>query len=285
MTSDRRNSVSEDEARDLWRRATEIQQAAERDRSRESAPAPPQPGELPLDQVVKVAEEVGIDRDHVLLALAERRLPDAAELNRSRPRSLWARVLLEEPDGIEASSLVQAPPEAVVAALAKIADRDTFALDLEDRIGDEPAEHIVLVYRKRSSSLLGTPGFHGSMQASDARAVLATIHPEGGGTRLRLRFPLYERRMNLALSGGAGGLFGTGGTAGGLAIGEALVALVGAPPALAVAPAAAGALAGGALGVWAFRRLQRWGYGEGRTALERLARAVTVEAESSALGR
>src|SRR5690606_23432999 len=111
---------------------------------------------------------------------------------------------------------------------------------------------------------------------------LVTARPEGEATRLRLFAPLFRRELNLAVSGGFTGAAAAGGSAGGAAAGGAIAGWLGVGSAALVAgPAVVGALLGGALGLAGYRRLYRWSWRKGETALQRLLRAVTQEAGSS----
>jgi len=276
--SDRQPIIADEEARAIWKRAGELQLGAE------SSVADPQGPSLDVDagyslaEVVEAAEEAGIDAQSVFLALAERRLPEAAEVHRERwaARSFHALVRGRE-QAIEAERRFNAPPDRVVQAFRAVVSQPAFELILEDRVGPDPLENGVMVFRIPDS--LQT--FHGEMKLADTRIVLLTARAERGGTLLRLRLPRFEQGLNLVLTGGLAGLFGTGGGYGGATLGGILAGTLGTASVVAMAaPAAAGALVGGALGVTGFRAVDRWGGRKGRTALGRLLQTVALEVES-----
>ena len=102
--------ISEEEARALWRRATELQHSAESREHREDRMLPePEPGALSVDEVVGAAREAGISGEHLLVAFAERRLVDAEEIEPDRRSARWLRALVEEADAVE---VADAPPYA-----------------------------------------------------------------------------------------------------------------------------------------------------------------------------
>lgn len=271
--------LPESEARSLWRRAIEIQAAAERgERGPRRLPAAVADG-FSVEEVIDAARGAGVEPQHIYLALAERALPDAELIRRDRWTARWARALLRGEDAIEISQLFDAPPERVAAAFAAIAATPEFKLELEDRVGPNPPYDGVLVYRVGRPSGWGEAAqFHGGMFAADARVLLVTATSEGAHTRLRLRLPVYEHGVNLSMTGVLTGVLGAAGGAGGTAAGTALAGAIGSTALpLTALPAAAGVLAGGALGVAAFRRVVRWGRRKGEFQLRRLLKAVALE--------
>lgn len=285
MTDDRR--ISDEEARDIWRRATRLQGAAERADMRdqlapgEDTSAVHDPSALPAAQVVDAAVEAGISADHVLLALAERRLADWEAIRPERWTTRWLRRLVGHADAVELSRFVDASPSRVLAAIERVTGEGEFELTAEDSHGEDPAQGVALVLRNAPPSTgTGPSAFHFALDIADGRAVIATIRAEGEGTRLRLRVPLYRRGLNLTLAGGSAGLAGGGGAAGGVAVGDAAAGLLGAASlAGAWSGAALGLLLGGGVGVWGYRKLYAWGVAKGETALRRLASAIAAEAE------
>ncbi|MFW6085325.1 MAG: hypothetical protein ACODAA_08935 [Gemmatimonadota bacterium] len=286
MTDDRR--VSDEEAREIWRRAVRLQGAAERAEARdelpssENAPGAHDPSALPVEQVVGAAKEAGISADHVLLALAERRLVDWEAIRPERWTTRWLRRLVGHADAVEVSRFVRASPVRVLDAVDGVTAAGEFELAAEGRYGEDPAQGIALVFRNAPPSTgSGPSGFHLALDVADARALIATIRAEGEGTRLRLRAPLYRRGLNLALAGGSAGLTGGGGAAGGVAAGEAAAGLLGAASLAGVwSGAALGLILGGGVGVWGYRKLYSWGVGKGDAAVRRLASAIAMAAES-----
>lgn len=275
------DGIADEDARALWRRAAELQRSAQDREERDDRPLlEPERGTRTADEVLGAAREAGISGEHLLVAWAERRLVDADEIEADRWSSRWLRALLGGDDAVELDRRVDAPPDRVRDAVAEVVSSDAFRMRLEDRLGDPEEGAEVLVYRSdppRPS--FWAPAFHTTLDLADGRVVVVALRPEGEGTRLRLRAPLYRRGLNLALTGGSAGVLGAGGGVGGVAAGEAVAALIGASSVVPLAaPAVVGAVAGGGLGVWAFRKVYRWGRRKGERALERLGRAVVAEA-------
>lgn len=271
------------EAHALWRRAIEIQAAAEQGASpARRLPAATAAG-LSLDDVVEIARGAGVDPSYVYLALAERALPEAESFDRDRRAARWARTLVRTGDVLETSQLIDAPPERVAAAFAAVVAKPAFELQLEDRVGPNPPYDGVLVYRIGQRAWRGSP-FHDGMYLADLRIMLVTLRAEGDGTRLHLRLPYFAHGTNLSLTGILAGGLGAAGGYGGAVAGTALAAVLGtAALPLIAAPAAVGVLAGGALGVAGFRGVVRWGRRKGETELRRLLKVVALEASTHPL--
>jgi hypothetical protein len=229
---------------------------------------------LSLEQVSAAAEGAGISADYVRLAHAELRLPDAAEIAPGRRSVRWARRLLDRAGAIEEGRSFAAPPARVLEAVRVVFTQPPFELVPEDSVGSDPLRDGVLVFRLGSKS---STQFHDDMNWADCRVVLAVIRPEGEGTRLTLRVPLFRRGINVALTSA----FSAGGAWGGGAIGTAAAALVAAPAALLVLPVIAGAVAGGAFGFGTYRGIYRWATGGGEAAVRRLLQAVALHVQSA----
>jgi hypothetical protein len=233
---------------------------------------------LSLEQVSAAAEGAGIDPDFVRFALAERRLPDAENLRRERGRVRWVqRFLAHKADAIDVATIIHATPQRVLESVRSVFPKPPFELMLEDNLGDDPIKDGVLVYRLQESE--SESSFQSDMDIADARVLLVTIRPEGEVTRLRMRVPLFRPGINLALGTGTAGLAGAGGAWGGTTVGGALGGLIGVAAAGLVVPVM-GALVGTVAGVAIYRRFFRWAIRTGESALQRLTRAVTVEAEA-----
>src|SRR5690606_30893901 len=115
---------------------------------------------------------------------------------------------------------------------------------------------------------------HWKLDFADGRTLLVTVRPEDAGTRLRIRAPLYRRGLNLALSGGAAGVFAGGSGAAGAAIGQGIAGVLG--MAATVAAAGVGALAaaaGAGVGIRAYRSMYGWSRRQGELAVQQLHRA------------
>jgi hypothetical protein len=278
---DRPKRITDAEAADLLRRATELQARAEA-RGHALAPVAEEEDEegFALEQVAAAAESAGIAPGFVSLALAEGRLPDAGELQPSRWTVRWARRLIDENGAIEASRLLPAPPERVFDAVRAVFPAAPFQLLLEDSVGEDPLHDGVMVYRVGSAT--GSE-FASNLNWADVRVVLATLRAEGEGTRLSLRAPLFRRGVNLAVNG----VLGVLGAWGGMFAGGAVAGLIAAGPGLVLVPVLAGMAAGGAGGLGLFRGVYRSARDGGEAALQRLLQAVSLHlhpAASPAIG-
>lgn len=246
------------------------------------------PGDLTVGQALDVGHEVGIAPDSILLGMAEERLPDAGDRRLREDSPLWQRALVEIRDALEVSVRLPLAPDAALSLVDDVMDRDAYQMTLEDRIADGERGASVSVFRRMHGKLFEHSSLHSALELSDGRVLAVAITPDlHGGSRLRLRIPLYERNTNLMLGsvtgigGGVGGL-GLGASGGGAVAGSVLAGSAGILPVLAVAiPAVAGAYLGLGVGLLAFRRLQKWGFKQGETALRQLARFLETEAARS----
>ncbi len=272
--------IDDDEAKRLWQRAAELQEDAERAAASHQLAPQPDGTELSLARVAQVAEEVGIHPDHVLVAMAERQLPDAHEIRRERWTARWLRGTVSPVDAIEASRLVRRDPGATLAALRTVAALPTFGLLLENTVGvaDDLADR-VLVYRLQGAG----SQFANTLYWSDVRVLLVTLRGTREGTQVRVRAPLFRRGVNLGVAGAAATVGGLGGSGAGWAAATFAAGVLGvaAGPALLI-PAGLGALAGGALGLGGFRSFYGSFVRQGRGAIETLLTTLAVEAEQEA---
>lgn len=266
--------LTDEQARALWRRAAELQAAAERASSQQKALQPVDQGELSIEQVTAAAEGAGIDPEFVRIAVAERGLPDADALRHDDWRGRWLQRLMREPHVIEEERVIQATPAAVLSAFRSVAAAPSYQLMPERVVGEDPARDAVLVYR-----ITKTDSFGSTLDFADARVLLVTIRPHERGAVLRLRVPLFRRGVNLFMTGLFATIFGGGGA--GLAGG--IAGTLGATALAFAAPVAAGVAAGGAVGVVAFRGIYRAVDRSARGVLRQLLNAVAVEAEGTSL--
>jgi hypothetical protein len=279
--------VSAPDHRTVWQRATELDRQARGPHPEEArSPSPEEGRDLSVPELLDVAREVGISPDSVLITLAQDRLADGGDLRPRETTPLWHLALVETVDALEVSLRLAQEPGSVLSLLDRVLGRPTYRMELEDRIQVDPSEASVSVFRaSESGGFFGGSSLHGAMEVADGRVLIVSVVAEpGGGSRLRIRMPAYERGTNLVLSAGAGGLAGVGGTSAGAALGEMAVgALLGGatgllPIAAVVGPAVLGAYMGVGLGILGFRRLQKWGFRRGQIALNRLARVLEMEA-------
>ena len=274
--TDRDPRILEDEARELWRRAAELQAAAEQARS-EHAVSVQDTSALSLEQVSAAAEGAGIDPDYVRIALAERRLPDINDIDRTKIPVL-RRLLDYEVEAVEVSRWIPATAERAVAAVREVAPSDTYGLTLESTLGKDPSVDGVMVYRINDAKTNST--FHSDTNWADMRVLLITVRPEADGSRIRIRAPLFRRNTNVAITGSFAAFNGFWGFKVGGGIGGSLAALLGVSSAAAVlGPAVAGALVGGGIGVGAYRYIYKWVTRGGESALNRLLQSIAMKAE------
>jgi len=275
--SEKTPKFSDQEARELWRRAVELQADAESTAPRSRALQSGAEAGFSLEQVLEAAESAGIGADFVQMAIAERRLPEADQLCPGRRTARWHHTLLRDDHAIEVSRLIDAPPERTLAAFRDVVAKPAFHLVPEDRVGPDPPLQGVLVYRIDGSQSISS-SFHGAMTVADARVVLVTARVDERGTLLLLRVPKFDHAINLTLTSGLVGGLGVGGGYGGTAVGSALAAAMGtASIALVAAPVALGALVGAGLGLGGCRGVYRWGRRKGEEALRRLLQTVALE--------
>lgn len=269
--------ISDDEARALWERALELQEAAERTVETKRLTAGGGGG-LALEHVAQAAEGAGINPDFVLLALAERRLPDAADIRRDDWRARWLRRAVSEIDAIEATRRIRATAERVTEVLHEVAVRPDFGLAPESADGyGEGLTERVLVYRRREPRM---NRFGGGMEAADARVVLFTVRATPDGCLLRARAPMYRRGLNLGLAAGVAGMLGAFGSWSAWSAGAAVAVGLGGA-ALAV-PAGIGALVGGAVGLSGYRAFYERMARHGEIVLNEFVDVVTAESEGRA---
>jgi len=271
--------ISDEEARRLWQRAVELQEESERSAAARSLASNVDETRLSLAHVLQAAEGAGIPQEFVLTAMAERLLPDAAEIRRDRLRARWLRGAVSTTDAIEASKLIRAPLSAVVAAVQTVASQPAFNMLLENVVGgEEPLQGRVLVCRLQG----GTSQFNHVLNLADVRVLLVAVRSVQDGTSLRVRAPLFRRGINLGVAGITATLGGVGGSWSGYTLAAlAAGALGGAAGSLLLIPAGLGALAGGALGLGGFRALYQKLVNDGSGAIGTFLTSVALEAESS----
>ncbi len=192
-------------------------------------------------------------------------------LTRKEARDLWARATeLElrearlEGEGLLPSGSTMPPHRSTlddeslpVEAVLEVADE--VGLTLQDRLGDDAFKPKLRTYRDLGS------GEGGSVTLSGVSAGFVGL---GGGV------------AGLELGGAAAGVVGLASASGAAPGPVGLLAL-----AVMTGPTLAGAAVGVGAGFWGFRRFQRWGFEKGQTALERVTRAIALEAEATPIPR
>jgi hypothetical protein len=272
--------ISEEEAKQVWNRAFELQSAADDTRARQltALTEAGQPEGYDARQVRDAAAEVGIAPEYVALALAER---VDASVGPVGGVDRWAeRLSGAEPRSLGVSRRFDFPIDAVYAAI-----RAVFAghhLTMIDSDG-EPLDGGLLVYAFRERATEASDRLAREL-ITDARFEelrLRLLPIDSGSCVATLSAPLTAaRRANLGLGAAltaGGGLFG-GWVLG--AIGAAMVL----PTSLGVGAAMAsiggamllGAGAGSSLGVVSARAAHRSRQRRGTAALERLLQDVGI---------
>lgn len=251
---------SDDQAARIWRRAAELQAArrlpAPAEHEGEGERAGAEAGRLTPDEIVAIGAEAGIDPEFVAAALTEAEFaPPAAE----------------GATGLGTRRRIDAPPEQAQAALQAVAERAPFALRLVDI---RPAGEARVLVFDVAAEWGGTLNAGSLAAGPNVTALHALLRPgdQPGTTELVLHAPANPtlprsvRRHDL-------GFGGFGGALGGL-VGGGIAAELAVAGAMLVAPAVAGALAVGVVGVWGMRAAQRWARRKDAATLEKLADEV-----------
>jgi hypothetical protein len=285
-------SLSEQEATRLWKRAAELQaDAARRAEARAAGGAQGLDGGAPpsrggdgyaLVHVRAAALEAGIGEEFVETALAELRAGRVAAQASAARGGAISRWILGNPDeAVVASRDVLAAPAAVLTAMEAIFPHEPYRLTLRDRTGD-PADGGVLLFDIQGASYTGAAekGFTGEASFADLRQVVVTLSRRTGDpavTTVTLTAPVaWARRINAVLVGGLALVGGGLGSAASAGLAGALGFL--GPVGFGIVAVAGGvAAASGSLKV--FQGLHRYGLGRGRRALEGLLAEVAARAE------
>lgn len=299
--------LSENEANLVWRRAAQLQaEAAARleSRTREQAAlartdardngARAPSGGFRVTAVQAAAEEAGISRQFVSLALAELRADDGAGqgmvVRAAEPSKLVRVTLGPTPRAISVSRIFDYSPRRVLAAMGAALQRSPAGLRLRETIGGHALHGGVLVFDimgMEGSTMDGTGISYGSfiwswtryqLWVKSLRAQLAPVGGDSSRCEVTLTIEPPEGRTGALWEsfgfGAGGGL--TGGFVGAILAKKAiLVALLGLPAAI---PLLAGGVVIGALGnrllyQYALREARE----EMRKALDEIGREFTRE--------
>lgn len=269
--------VTEEQARELWRRAAQLQaEAADRRDARIrrlAADADASDSVMHVSDVETAAAEAGIPAEFMRLARAETIGRGSAPMS-PRWEALTTRLLGNDQRFLEVSRIIEASPRQLLEAIGRAFPANPYYLNLLDTLGD-PVAGGVLIFEVTRSSGLGYTSFTWEMALADIRHILVVIRPFEGepvacdvvlGANLN-----YSRRLNFGvgstLTGAVGLAGGTAGTVAGVALG------IGALTALTALAGAAGSFG---LATLAYRKMFRWSVGRGRKAIEELLRAIDV---------
>ena len=282
-------SLSEGEAAALWRRAAQLQaDALQRLEAARDLRTRPFSGDgYPLVDVVAAAQEAGISRQYVAMALAERPRDGAAPMVTSGVDETQARRFLgTDQRSLAESCIVPAPPARALRALGTVLTRAPYELALRETVGAHPLDGGVIVF-DLPGPVVGAGGgsatrlnlyWMGTHQQLEARQVQVTLRALTGDparTELTMTCDLRPgvRRNVRASQWVAGVLGGIGSTLTGavLAKGAAAAVSVG-----VLGPAAgAGVVLAGASLAW-----YRWLYpaviGKARAEMQRALQSVAA---------
>lgn len=299
--------VNEAQASAIWRRAAQLQadqlhrmearrDLLPRERGVTAANAPAAASDVSissgyrLSDVMEAAEEAGISRQYVAMALAE--LPQngladtqAAEMGVSEQQA--TRFLGTGERSLGVSVTVAAPPARVLRALGTVLQQQPYALRLRETVGAHPLDGGIVVFdlpeinwMVATGTLGGTLHWMGTrhqLEATQVQVTLRALPGAPGRTEVTMLCDLRPGvRRNVKWAKGLSALFGAGGAVGAGAMGLAAFAI----PALAVLPAAAaGAAVAGGTVAW-YRWLYRSTLGKARNEMRHALEAVAAVVQS-----
>lgn len=229
--------VTQEEASRVWRRAIELQrEATRRLEAHDRLPAhvaegTPADEHFTLDEVRVAAEEVGIEAEHLRLALAELKAQRAglAPPARDAIDRLAARFLGGPPAALDVNKVIRAPVHDVYDAMQRVFPAPPFRLRLREFHGSDPLDDGILVF-----DVLPTPGGERTYGAEVLMAegrlnrLYVTLRPlreAEGASRVSIRAPVVADHEgpfwigSMATGAAAGGGAALGGaSAGGFGI-------------------------------------------------------------------
>jgi hypothetical protein len=259
MNGERPVYLSEEEAERLWKRAAELQvresrKVEERSRDLRAPPGPsgfPAGSNLPLNEVLFAAREVGIGEAHLEAAVAEL-LEERAQGGAPAPdliERIAARFFGSPPPALEATAVLESSPREVYHILQLLLPSEPYCLRLRWMLGEDPLRDGVLVFDAPDQGKSPNAYARSILMAEDrVRRLYVTLRATTGGAAPACRITVRARIQadpepafwmgSLATLGGAG----VGGVLG--AIIATGVGLAG--PLLALPVAGLAALSGGA---------------------------------------
>ncbi|MDF1505581.1 serine/threonine-protein kinase [Roseisolibacter sp. H3M3-2] len=290
--------VSEAEAAAIWQRAAQLQADAlrrleeRRDLMRQQAALAPADG-YRLADVAGAAEEAGISRQYVAMALAE--LPRGATAVAPAPMGIGERqatfFLKARERSLGVSHVVAAPPARTLRALGAVLPRAPYELQLRDTVGAHPLDGGVLVFDLPGPVLLMPSPMdqfnkywlntHHALEATQLQVTLRALPGDPGRTEVTMTCDLRPGvrrnvRASQVIAGGVGS-FGGAITGAALAKGGAVAA--------SAAVSALGAAVGEGLGAlslawyrWLYPSVLRKARAEMQRALQAVGASVQAEA-------
>ncbi len=278
--------ISEQEARVLWRRASELQAEAARRleaRSRQLAPRDDSADGANVDgyrlaDVRAAAEEAGISVEFVDHALMEARSGNVDGFAPTRPSGVAAR-FLGKPT-LEVSRVLHAPASDVYAAMQRILPERPFRLNLVDHYGADPVEGGVLVFQVPAYSYTVAsseqPFAYEMLWANLKRLSfsLRRLDTDSPATELTVRASLIDnQKLNMGLGGAVSGSVGSmSGVVAGAALGLGGVSVVALLGVVALGTAAAAMLG--------WRGLYRYGVRRAEKAIRNLIGSISVDVKT-----
>jgi len=304
-------TISEDQAALVWKRAAQLQAEAAARLERETratagralgtevAVAGTTPGARPgaaptssfrVQDVEAAAVEAGISQRFVALALSELpRDPMAVTVatDDAPLRERVGRIVLGELQrSISVSRVIRAPARDVLKLIGRTFQGTPYRMTLRDQIGAHPLDGGILVFKLPDMDASGQVGYpfmwlRYGLGALEVRATLRTLDHDRGATEVTV---VADVRPGLAANvwGYSGISFGATATAAsfGGVIGAKMMALTGA---LIAVPVAITALAASALAVASVRAFYRWEGRKSTNELEELLRAIDASLRSRSI--
>lgn len=282
---------SDEQARRLWERATQLQaEAARRDEALSSGggdesgdgAAQGEGGRgYAVEHVRQAALEAGIDPEFVDQALAEAR---SGMLATDGVDTAFAdRFLGPGHDWLVAEREVDVSVRECLEALRRVFPR--LKLNLVDSRGGRPEAGGVLIFEAGDLGAAMTNKTLMQLSYASVSEIHASMHPnEGGGCRFVLKAPIAKQRRTSARIGLPSVLvIGAGVCAAAMAIAVSSLGAGGLTAVETVMGVATGMGGGGAAGVLShrgWRWTQRWGEAKAQQGLERLLQMVVTDART-----
>ena len=275
--------LTEEEARQLWARAAQLQEEA---RLRAADPQPEssgqddgQPSGYALEHVREAAVEAGIER---------RFLDDAFDEVRAGIRVAGpgldrhiTRFLGPGDRALETRRIIGAPAEVVLDAIYTVFTGEQSKLILLDQTGGHPLDGGALVFK--AAGYDHTTPVGSAVMWSDIKEFIVRVRavdPES--TEVEIRCPLeHSRKMNFGVGALLNGFVTLGG--GGAAV-AGVTALGGALP-LVVGGAAVAGVTSWLLGKRGYRAIYRYALGKGRDGMQALLGQLAVYVETRSRSR
>ena len=277
--------LSEEEARQLWARAAQLQEearlkAASSPLLESGAPKDTATG-YALEHVREAAAEAGIEGRYFDEAFDEVR----AGVRVASPgldRHI-SRFLGPDDRVLEASRVIRAPVDVVLDAIYTVFTSDQCKLILLDQAGGHPLDGGALIFKPAGYDYT-TPVGSAVMWSSIKEFIVRVRDVDGESSEVEIRCPMeHARKQNFAVGGLLNALASLGGIGAGIA---GATALGGAMP-LVVGVGAVAGVGSWLVGKRGYRAMYRYGLGKGKDGVQALLGqlAVYVETRSRRVGK